>query len=122
MAEKSDTNLIAPRQQLGMTWASKYIVELQNVASTNLESPENRLKKGVFLQDRQALTPIWPQVHKACYTTLQPQYYLTFWIAYLLRILSYLYQVCRVKVLSIRLQVMYIHMPMLTYYLFLWVI
>ena len=47
MAEKRDNSLITSGQQLEMTGMSKSIIEPQNVAPINLDTPEDQLEKSI---------------------------------------------------------------------------
>ena len=45
MSGKRGTYSFSSRQQTKMTWVSKSITALQNIGPTNLDTPEEQLKK-----------------------------------------------------------------------------
>ena len=75
--------MVSSEQESEITGVSKSIVMPQKVAHTNLDAPEEQLKRSISLE-QEGLTLIWLQVHTACYIAQQLPYYLVFWTVYFL--------------------------------------
>ena len=84
-----------------MTRVNKSIIASLNVAPPYLGSPEEQLERSISPKQG-GFTLIQLQVHLVCYIVPQLQYYMAFWIVYLLETVFCWHQVCKVKCLSIR--------------------